>query len=337
MSRIGIVTPYWNDTTPEEIVRFARLAEELGYDSIWIPEMWGRDAFTLATLIAINTERVKIATGVVSVFSRSPAVIASTFATIDELSGGRAVLGLGTSGPAVIEGWHGINYNMPLKRTREYIDIVRLIVSGARANYDGKIFKLKNFRLMFEPFRKEVPIFLAAMGPKNTELAGEAADGWIPYLIPVGSLSTLREHLAQGAAKGGRRVEEITIAPYLPACVHGSGTAGADTERVIKEHIAYYIGGMGTFYSETLARCGFEREAKGIKEAWENRDKSKAVESVSDELLHSVAVIGTKDGCLKKIEEFRREGAGLPVLMFPPKATREMARDTMEALAPRYN
>ncbi|MEZ4547320.1 MAG: LLM class flavin-dependent oxidoreductase [Thermodesulfobacteriota bacterium] len=184
MKGVGIVTPYWPDIKPGELVEFARLAEGLGYHSIWVPEMWGRDAFSILGLLAANTTRIKLATGIVPVFSRAPSVIAQTIATLDEISGGRMILGLGTSGPAVIENWHGMKFKKPLQRTREYVEIIRMILSGGKVDYDGEIFKLKGFRLQFSPPRPDIPILVAAIGPKNIRLTGEVADGWIPFLLP---------------------------------------------------------------------------------------------------------------------------------------------------------
>jgi alkanesulfonate monooxygenase SsuD/methylene tetrahydromethanopterin reductase-like flavin-dependent oxidoreductase (luciferase family) len=185
MPDIGLVAPYWSDLKTEELVETARLAEELGYHSIWVPEMWGRDAFSILGLIAANTKRIKLSTGIIPVFSRSPAVIAQTAATLDEISGGRMMLGLGTSGPAVIENWHGVPFDKPLQRTREYVEIIKMILGGGRVDYEGEIFSLKGFRLQFQPLRSVIPVLVAAIGPRNVRLAGESADGWIPFLVPV--------------------------------------------------------------------------------------------------------------------------------------------------------
>ncbi|MGB2691684.1 MAG: LLM class flavin-dependent oxidoreductase, partial [Thermodesulfobacteriota bacterium] len=204
MSRIGLVTPYWNNITKEEFIEIAQLAEDLGYDSIWVPEMWGRDAFSIIGLLAAHTKKIKLATGIIPIFSRSPAVIAQTIATLDEISDGRMMLGLGTSGPIVIENWHGMAYEKPLQRTREYVEIIKMILNSERVNYEGEIFKLKNFRLQFKPVRKNIPIFIAAMGSKNIQLTGEVADGWIPFLVPPEHLEIGMKELLSGAEKVGK-------------------------------------------------------------------------------------------------------------------------------------
>src|SRR5215475_11231949 len=161
MARIGLTLPRTEDLPRQEIVEVVRQAEDLGYDSVWVGESWGRDGFTWLTQLACHTSRIKLATGITTVYSRSPALIAQTVASLDEISSGRVILGLGTSGPIVIENWHGLPFNRPLRRTREYIEIIRLILSGERVNYQGEIFQLKGFRLPFAPVRPKIPIYVA--------------------------------------------------------------------------------------------------------------------------------------------------------------------------------
>ena len=331
MHKIGIVTPYWSDITMDELVEYAQLSEELGYDSIWIPEMWGRDAFSLIGLLAANTTKIKLCTGIISVFSRTPAMIAQTAATLDEISGGRIMLGLGTSGPIVIENWHGIKYEKPLQRTREYVEIIKAALRFERVNYEGEIFKLKNFKLQFKPIRSEIPVLIAAMGPKNTFLAGQVADGWIPFLLPLQGLKDAGEHLVKGALSAGRDVGEISICPYIASAV-SSDEEGA--EKALKEHIAYYIGGMGTYYYNMVSRHGFQDEAAQILQAWKAGDRRKACACVSDRMLDSLSIWGSAEKGKALIDGYVKEGADTPILLFPPKATRRVVRDTIESLSP---
>ncbi len=332
MSNLGLVAPYWSDLKTEEIVDTARLAEELGYHSIWVPEMWGRDAFSILGLIAVNTKRIKLATGIIPVFSRSPAVIAQTAATLDEISGGRMILGLGTSGPAVIENWHGVPFEKPLMRTREYVEIIKMILSGARVDYEGGIFSLKGFRLQFKPGRSDIPVLVAAIGPRNIRLAGECADGWIPFLIPKEGLREAGKELREGAGSRGRGGDDIMVCPYVTTSV---SEAHPDTARsAVREHLAYYIGGMGDYYFNTVSRYGFAREAEAIKSAWEGGKKSAAVEAVSDRMLDSLSVTGTPGHGRSIIADYYKEGACIPVLVFPPKASREIVRESIISLAP---
>ena len=331
MSEIGLVAPYWSDMKTEELVETARLAEELGYHSIWVPEMWGRDAFSILGLIAANTKRIGLATGIIPVFGRSPAVIAQTIATLDEISGGRMMLGLGSSGPAVIENWHGIGFEKPLRRTREYIEIIKMILRGERADYAGEIFSLKGFRLQFKPLRSDIPVLLAAIGPKNIRLTGDVADGWIPFLIPREGLKEAGKELIDGARSRGRGMDKFMVCLYITASV----SRDADTAiQAVKEHIAYYIGGMGTYYFNTVSRYGFGEEADAIKRAWESGKKSAAVETVSERMLDSLSVSGTPEHGRSVIAVYYEAGANIPVLVFPPKASRELVRETIISLAP---
>jgi coenzyme F420-dependent oxidoreductase len=331
LSAIGLVIPYWNDITKDEIIYFAQLAEGLGYDSIWVPEMWGRDAFSILSVIALNTKRIKLGTGIVSVYSRTPAIIAQTIATLDEISEGRVILGMGTSGPVVIENWHGVKFEKPLRRTREYVEIIRMIISGQRVNYQGEIFNLKNFSLQFKPFREVMPIYIASIGPRNVTLTGEIADGWIPFLVPIEHYKQTEDYLRAGAEKGGRAFDNIKVCPYIPALVSDDEDA---SRRLVKEYIAYYIGAMGTFYSGLISRYGFQDEANSIVEAWKKGSKTEAIKGVSDTLLNSVAVAGLKNAGRNKIEELRKVGADIPIIILPPKATRDLARETINNLAP---
>ena len=332
MPRVGLVTPYWNNITKEEHIEFARLAEDLGYDSIWDPEMWGRDAFSILGLLATNTKKIKLATGIIPIYSRSPAIIAQTIATLDEISEGRMILGLGTSGPIVIEKWHGVPYDKPLQRTKEYVEIIKMILNSERVNYENEIFNLKNFRLSFKPIRKNIPIFIAAMGEKNIQLTGEVADGWIPFLVPPTYLDNGKNLLETGMSKSGRSSEELEISPYIPAAVSQNEDLARDT---IKEYIAYYVGGMGTFYHQAMIRYGFKSEADAIVNAWTSGDKGGAIENVTQEMVDAISISGSSDYGKSKIADYIKNGANLPVILFPPKASRELVRETMEALAPR--
>lgn len=331
MNKIGLVAPYWSDIKKEELIEIARLAEELGYHSLWVPEMWGRDAFSILGLLATCTSEIKLGTGVIQVYSRTPSVIAQTVATLDEISGGRMLLGLGTSGSAVIENWHGLKFEKPLQRTREYVEIIKMILDSKRVNYDGEIFSLSGFRLQFNPLRSDIPVLVAAIGPKNITLTGEVADGWIPFMIPVEHLKDAKELLHQGAQSKGREPEKIMICPYVTSLV----SKDADSARsAVKEHIAYYVGGMGTFYRDTVSRYGFADEAGVIYGAWKKGSRSDAAEGVSGRMLDSLSVTGDPGHGKLIIKEYYKQGADFPILVFPPKASRQLVRETILGLAP---
>lgn len=330
MPKLAFVLPNWATINKEGIIFYSHLAEELGYDSIWVPETWGNDAFTLLTTIAHNTKTLKFGTGITSVYSRSPAIMAQTISTIDSISGGRAILGLGASTGIVNENWHGIKHEKPVQRTREYVEIIRLILSGKRVNYKGEIFNLKNFSLQSEPLRRNIPIYLASLGSRNLQLTGEIADGWLPFLCSVSHLIELKNEVEKASVTAGRTTNNISICPYVPTLLSDE-TGQADHK--LKEFISFYVGAMGPFYSRLIASYGFEDEANSIRDAWSRKDTAGATESVSNRLLDAVSVNGSRKYALGKLRAFRSE-TDCPVLIFPFKASREQVVETLKKLAP---
>lgn len=331
MGKLAFVLPNWATLTRDEVIHYAKLGEDLNYDTIWIPETWGNDAFTIMNTIAENTTRIKFGCGIISVFSRSAAIMAQTVATIDTFSGGRAILGLGQSTNIVNENWHGMKHERPLRRTREYVEIIRLILSGERVTYDGEIIKLRNMKFQSKPLRRNIPVYLASLGPKNLELTGQLADGWLPFLCPENHINKLKKNVEDAALKAGRSMSDITICPYVPALLSSDNQEEADFK--IKEFISFYVGAMGPHYYNLVTSYGFGDDAVNIREAWNNKDPVKCAESVSDELLDLVAVKGTADSAHKKLDSYR-EVSDCPILMFPFKSTKEQILETLEALAP---
>ncbi|MFQ5978356.1 MAG: LLM class flavin-dependent oxidoreductase [Candidatus Heimdallarchaeota archaeon] len=208
------------DYLPRDIcLSAAQQIENFGFDSIWVPEVWGRDAFTFLTQLSMATQRIRIGTAIVNMFSRSPATLATTAASLNEISNGRFVLGLGLSGPIVIQDWHGQRWQKPLQRTIEYFEIIRLILSGERVNYNGQIFNLKGFQLPrhFTPPRADLPLFLAALGSKNMELAGQIADGWFPIWAPASKSEEMIARVQQAAESAGR--PKVEVAQFILTAV----------------------------------------------------------------------------------------------------------------------
>jgi coenzyme F420-dependent oxidoreductase len=330
MARIGLTLPRSEDLPRREIIEVVQQAEALGYDSVWVGESWGRDGFTWLTQLACHTSRIKLATGITPVYSRSPALIAQSVAALDEISEGRVILGLGTSGPLVIENWHGLPFDRPLQRTREYIDIIRLILSGERVNYQGEVFQLKGFRLPFTPVRPSVPVYVASLGPQNLRLTGELADGWLPIYLDTAHLPGFQRALADGAKRGGRRLEAIDVAPYILSCVSEDVEAA---RRLVQAHLAYYIGGMGTFYANLIARYGFDDEVARVREAWAQGDRQAAASHVSDTMVAHLAICGSPNEGQVQLERYRAAGVALPIVSFTHGASRAMIQQTLEGLA----
>jgi len=316
----------------DTLVEFAREAEDLGYERAWLPETWGRDAVTTLTAIAERTEAIGIGTSIANVYSRSPALIGQTAATLQEVSDGRLRVGLGPSGPAVVEGWHGVDYDRPLRRTRETIDVVRLVVSGDPVEYDGDIFTLSGLRLRCDPPDTVPGIDAAGMGPKSVELAGRFADGWHALMLTREGLRDRLEDLRRGAELGNRDPEELRVTLSLP-CI-----ALDDRERareLARNHLAFYVGAMGTFYREALERQGYEDEAIEIASEWANGNHDAAMAAITDELLDDLGIAGTPDECRERYADWESiEGVDAVSVSFPRGAEPAEISATMRALAP---
>src|SRR5436189_649144 len=216
-NRIGLIADCPNFPAAwGQVVDKVKIADGLGYDSIWLGESWGYELFTSMADLVHATKRIKIGAGIANVYSRSPAVIASTVATLDERSGGRIILGLGPSGANVIEHWHGVPFQKPVQRTREYVEIIRMILRGEPLIYHGEIFNLeRGFKLRFTPLRPDLPIYIAAMGPKNILQSGEIADGVMPIYWPGDKWRELGEQLDEGSREDGRAPQSVAVAPFV--------------------------------------------------------------------------------------------------------------------------
>ncbi len=322
------------DISDEELVSLAQQAESLGYEAIFTGEAWGRDAFTVLTMIACHTTRIRLATGIVPVFSRTPGLIAQSIASLDRISNGRAILGLGTSGRLVIEQWHGIPYRKPVTRTREYMEIIRSVLYGRPAEYDGEFFQLSRFRLGVQPVQRHIPMYVASLGPRNLALTAELADGWLPIWVDRRRLPEMIGQMAEAALPAGRELYTITVAPQIMCYVTEGAEELAETEKRVRGHMAYYIGGMGEYYYNLFSRSGFQAEADSVREAWSAGDRGKAAATIPDELLENITVIGDAATCLSRMEQFRRAGADMPVVAFPHGSTLDGMKRTMEVLAP---
>jgi len=334
MDQIGLSINTRAETSDEELVSIAQHADEQGYHSFWAAESWGRDAFTVLTMIACNTQNIRLATGIVNVFSRTPALIAQTIASLDILSKGRAILGLGSSGQVVVEGWHGVPFDSPLARTREYVEIIRTALSGAPVNHQGKFYQMERFRMISPPVQEHLPIYIASLGPKNLALTGEVADGWLPVWLNRERISDLKEQISVGAAKSGRSVSDVTVAPYLMCYTSDSPEDLAYGAGLLRSHMAYYIGGMGTFYFESFSRAGFATEAQAIREAWNSKNRDQAAAAVSDRMLESVTVLGDAQQCRDQMAKFRQAGVDIPVATFAHGTELDAIHRTIDALAP---
>jgi F420-dependent oxidoreductase-like protein len=304
-------------TTADQL-RVAREAEALGYDSVWAAEAYGSDAATMLAWIAGQTSTIKLGSAIFQMPARTPAMTAMTAATIDQLSGGRMILGLGTSGPQVAEGWHGQRFGRQLLRTREYVDVVRMALARERVEYHGETIELplpdgpgKALKLMMPPVQERIPIYLAAIGPKNTALAGEIADGWLPAFFSPEHVAELRALLEEGAARAGRSLQGFDIAPSINIFVNDDI---ALARNVMRPALALYIGGMGSrdqnFYNKLAQRYGFEAAAKEVQDLYLEGKKAEACAAIPDELVDMVSLCGPADVVRERMAVFRDAGVG---------------------------
>lgn len=330
MARIGIALAAAHDRPFAEVVAFARTAEECGYDAMFVPEAWGRDAFVTLGALARVTERISLGTGIVNVYSRTPALLAMAAVTLDELSGGRAILGLGTSGQRVIEGWHGVPMTRPLRRLRETTEAVRAIVGGSRRGYTGETLSVApGFAVTLARPRDRIPIYHASLTPRAIRQCAEVADGWLPYLTSPETLRADIVAIEETLRGAGRERASFTVAPFLPVLVTDDETAA---RALIRRHLAFYIGGMGRFYREAVAHHGFAESAEKIERLWSARERDAAADAVTDELLDAFVIVGDAGRCRARLDDYRAAGADLPVLALPGDIGVADAERTVRAL-----
>jgi F420-dependent oxidoreductase-like protein len=318
--RLGVHIGYWGlGFSSEDQLEVVQEAEKLGYDSVWTAEAYGSDAATILGWLAGQTERIKLGAAIFQMPGRSPAMTAMTAATIDQISGGRMLLGIGSSGPQVSEGWHGVRFGKQIQRTREYVDVIRMALRRERVVYDGQTIQLplpdgpgKALKLTIAPVQDRMPIYLAAIGPNNTRLAGEIADGWIPTLFSPEHVAEFRPLLEEGAARvPGKSLDDFDIAPTVQAFITDDIEAARNAMRPF---IALYVGGMGSreknFYNRVACSYGFEAAAKEIQDLYLEQKREEAMAAVPDELIDLVSLCGPADHVRERLAVFRDAGVG---------------------------
>jgi F420-dependent oxidoreductase-like protein len=329
-NRLGIV-PFWKNYDRKAVLRAARVAEDLGYDSIWIPEAWAYEQFQLLTEIALATKRIKLATGIANVFSRSPGLLAMSAATLDEISEGRVILGLGTSGKAVVENFHGVPYEKPLTRLRETVGILRALWRGDRLSPEmSTLFDARHFKLEMQPLRPDMPIYIASLQERAVREIGRIADGWVPTFWPYKHLRDGIAWIEAAALEAGRDPARIDVAPFV-AVVPMDDAAMARS--LIKPLVSFYIGGMGTYYHALFCRYGFKENADLVRDLYNSGDRKKAAAAVSDELIDAIAICGTPEHCREKLAEWRACGMGMALVNLPAGAPFEMTEMLLRGLA----
>ena len=319
--KLGLNLGYWGAGNDAENLALAREADVLGYSCVWAAEAYGSDAPTVLAWIGAQTERIGLGSSILQIPARSPAMAAMTAATLDSLSGGRFRLGLGVSGPQVSEGWHGVRFSQPLARTREYVDIVRLALSRKRVRYDGTHYTLplpdgpgKALQLTVHPVREHIPIYLASIGPKNLELTGEIADGWLAIFFSTAFGAEQLARIAAGRAKAGKDLEGFDVVATAPLIVGPADNAGelAALAEPLRGHAALYIGGMGSrdvnFYNQLAVRMGYEAEAAEIQRLYLAREYQEAAAAVPVEFIDATALLGSPDRIARRMAELAAAG-----------------------------
>lgn len=312
-------------------LKLVQHAEELGYESVWAAEGQGKTAFGKLERWATVTDEIGLGTGIVNVFSRTPAALAQAAATLDAHSGGRAILGLGVAHPGVVEDFHGVPFDRPLPRLAEYVELVRRYLAGTAEAYDGEFFSpaRTSFWDAFEPERAEIPVYNGALGPGNVRLTGEFCDGWLPNLYPLDRFAKAKDWLATGAERGGRRVAEIDVAMYVLAAVNEDPAAA---RRAVAEHVAYYLRDVPGYYGEAAEQVGLADEVDAVRAAPSTAD---GAEALSDDFLDTVSVWGTPADARAELDALREAGVDLPIVRAPTNADRNLTAAVVDAFAPR--
>ena len=295
----------------DELLRCAKMADQQqNIDSLWIPESWGRESFSSLGAISQITKNVRLGTSIIGIYSRTPAITAMAATTLDMLSGNRIVIGLGASTPAIVENWHGVHFDMPARRMKEYIELVRLMTQGEKVDYSGKFFKIKNFKMLHQPQRKHIPIFMAAVNKKMISITSDLADGILLYLRPFEELNKIAYELKQ-ATKG--KAFEIACS-FICAVSNKEPQKARDRAAVT---LAFYVA-VGKYYSNFLAENGFKAEVQEIIEEYKKSGAETAAKFVSDKMLNSLAICGSSEDCRESLSKFVSTGITLPILQFNP-------------------
>jgi F420-dependent oxidoreductase-like protein len=342
--RLGLSVGYWGlGLTAEQQIALVREAESVGYDSVWAAEAYGSDTATVLAWIAAQTERIRIGSAIFQMPARSPAMVAMTAATLDQLSGGRMLLGIGSSGPQVAEGWHGQRFAKQLSRTKEYVEIVRKALARERLEYAGETYVLplpdgpgKALKLTISPVQDQIPIYIAAIGPKNTQLVGEIADGWLPLFFSPEHVSQARSLLEEGAARSGRSLEQFDIAPSVQVAIDDDIDRARD---IMRPFLALYIGGMGSrkqnFYNALVERYGFEDAAREIQDLYLEGKKQEAAAAIPAELIDITTLAGPREHVKERLSVYRDAGVGTLIvspIAFEAEARGRIIREVAELI-----
>ena len=329
--KLGLQLGYWGALYPSSHIELAVAAEKLGYDSVWTAESWGNDAFTPLAWIGANTSTIKLGTSVAQLSARTPASCAMAALALDHMSGGRMILGLGVSGPQVVEGWYGQPYSKPLARTREYVSIIRKILAREEpVTSDGEFYALpytgagawgmgKALKSIVHPLRRDLPIYLGAEGPKNVTQTAAIADGWLPLYY-----SPYREAVYADQIKAAKKGFEIAAFAMV-----NINDKLEEALYPVKAMLGFYIGGMGSkkhnFHKELMARMGYEAEAGQIQDLFFEGKRDEAIAAVPDEFADEISLCGPRDRVRERLEDWKKSRVTTLLVNGDQNLLREMA------------
>jgi F420-dependent oxidoreductase-like protein len=340
--RLGLNVGYWGlGLTSEQQLDLVKEAEAAGFDSVWAAEAYGSDTATVLAWIAGQTERIRIGSAIFQIPARTPAMTAMTAATLDQLSNGRMILGIGSSGPQVAEGWHGQRFPKQLQRTREYVEIVRKALARERLEYDGEQYTLplpdgpgKPLKLMIPTVQERIPIYIAAIGPKNTQLTAEIADGWLPTFFSPEHVGEFKGLLEEGAGRAGKSLNGFDIAPNVNIAIDDDVDRARD---VMRPFLALYVGGMGSrkqnFYNALVRRYGFDEAADEVQDLYLAGKKDEAAAALPAELIDKTSLCGPADRIKERLDVYRDAGVGTLItapVAFDPEERKRIVRQLAE-------
>lgn len=330
MERVGV--GFSGGMSPQDIVECVKLAEELGYESAWVAEGHGGDQFSVLTACALATEKIKLGTSITSVFVRTAPTIAMAAASVDYFSNGRFILGMGTSHKVQVEPEHGLEFTKPVQRLRECVDIVRGILKDSDVNYHGEIYDIDHFDLWFEPLRKEIPIYVAAVFPKMLEICGEISQGAILTWCTLDHAELAAWHVGIGARNAGRVPGDVEVASLLPCAVSDNRESARD---LMRQPIASYAGRFPR-YRKLMVDAGFPDEIEKVRVAWQAGNIQESLNLVPGALIDKIGLVGTADEVQEKLADYRKAGITLPIVSprFIGDGAKEQALEIIRACAP---
>ena len=328
--KLGLALPFSPLFSMPQYLALVGQAEAAGYDTLWTGEVGGGDAVTTMAVLASHTTRANIASGIFPVQTRTPIVLGMTAASLGHMAPGRIRLGLGVSSPIIVNQWNGLPYERPLDQLREAVQIIRAVIAGERVNFEGKFYRIRNFRLMQPPPPKPVPIYLGALGPRMLQLAGEIADGVLLNWISPESVPQSISQIEIGAKRAGRRVADLEIAAFVRTLV-------TDDPAPARAWLARDITGYVSVdsYARFFTACGFGAEVEAVNAAWKAGDRAGAVGQISERFLDGLGVVGPAAFCRQRLGEFAKAGLTQPVVIpfSPDSDPKPTVARTLQAVA----